>query len=83
MLHSSKKIGFVSLFLAGAIFGSTLTGTAVAYQGHMWSALHALQNAQAQLNSATPDKGGHRDSAIDLVGQAIGQVNQGIQYGAR
>jgi hypothetical protein len=78
-----KKFGLVPLFLAGVIFGSALTGTAFAYQGHMWSALHALQNAQAQLNAAAHDKGGHRESALDLVNQAIGQVNQGIEDGGK
>jgi hypothetical protein len=80
---SKKKLGFVPLFLAGVLFGSAMTGTAIAYQGHMWGALHALQNAQSQLNAATPDKGGHREAALDLVNQAIGQVNQGIEVGAR
>ncbi len=78
-----KKFGLVPLFLAGVIFGSALTGTAFAYQGHMWGALHALQNAQAQLDSAEHDKDGHREAALDLVNQAIGQVNQGIQDGSR
>jgi len=27
-----------------------------------------------------PDKGGHRDRAINLVGQAISEVQQGVNY---
>jgi hypothetical protein len=30
----------------------------------------------------SPDKGGHRDAAINLTQQAIEQVNLGIQYAA-
>jgi hypothetical protein len=78
-----KKLGLVPLFLAGVVFGSTLTGTALAYQGHMWNALHSLQTAKAQLQAATPDKGGHRENAIGLVDQAIDQVDVGIQVGAQ
>jgi len=64
------------------IAGGLMTGTAMAYQGHMWNALHALQNAEAQLEAATPDKGGHRVNAIGLIQQAISEVQQGIAVGA-
>jgi hypothetical protein len=57
-------------------------GTAFAYQGHMWNALHALQNAEAQLEMATADKGGHRVNAINLINQAISEVQAGIAVGA-
>ena len=33
-----------------------------------------------ELQTADPDKGGHRDIAMNLVQQAIDQVNQGIEY---
>ena len=33
-----------------------------------------------ELQTADPDKGGHRDQAIDLVHRAIDQVNQGHQF---
>jgi hypothetical protein len=42
-----------------------------------------LQQAQNALQLAVPDKGGHRVTAINLVQQAIDQVNQGIQVGAQ
>jgi hypothetical protein len=50
------------------------------YQPHMQSALGELQAAQTQLSIATPDKGGHRVAALNLVNQAISQVRQGIAY---
>jgi len=71
-----------ALIAGSMLAGSLMTGTAFAYQGHMWNALHALQNAEAQLEAAAPDKGGHRVNAIGLVQQAIAEVQEGIQVGA-
>ena len=51
-----------------------------AYQGNMERALAALQDAFASLQAATPNKGGHRERAMDLVARAIGQVQAGIAF---
>jgi len=75
-----KRFGLPALALGSALFGSALTGIAQGSQPHMVSALHMLTNAQAQLQAAVPDKGGHRDRAINLVGQAISEVQQGVNY---
>jgi hypothetical protein len=58
-------------------------GTAYAVQTHMFNARDDLNNAVNELNIAIPDKGGHRVTAINLVNQAIGEVNAGIQAGAQ
>lgn len=55
-------------------------GVALADQPFMQNALHDLETANAQLQAAQPDKGGHRDNAINLVNQAISEVNLGIQF---
>jgi hypothetical protein len=47
----------------------------------MEAALHALQNAMEQLNSAEADKAGHRVKAMSLVHDAIEEVRQGIRAG--
>jgi hypothetical protein len=47
----------------------------------MQAALRALNNASEQLNAAEPDKAGHREKAIGLVRDAIGQVQEGIRAG--
>ena len=47
-------------------------------QPHMRAALQALQNARAQLQRATSDKGGHRVAALRLVDTAIEEVRKGI-----
>jgi hypothetical protein len=52
-------------------------------QPHMQKALTALNNAAAALQAAADDKAGHREKAISLVSQAINQVQQGIQAGAK
>ncbi|KDE98979.1 hypothetical protein Y900_008460 [Mycolicibacterium aromaticivorans JS19b1 = JCM 16368] len=69
---------------AAAIGFSLLgAGTAFAVQTHMLNARDDLQSAQNQLQQAIPDKDGHRVDAINLVQQAIDQVNLGIQAGAQ
>jgi hypothetical protein len=56
-------------------------GVALADQPHMQNALNNLNAAQYQLQIALPDKAGHRVNAINLVQQAINEVNLGIQAG--
>jgi hypothetical protein len=48
----------------------------------MQNALSQLQAPKASLLVARPNKGGHRDRAINLVNQAIVQVEAGIAYAA-
>lgn len=50
-------------------------------QPHMRAALDLLQDAKRNLESATPDKGGHRAKALDYVNAAIDEVNKGIAVG--
>jgi hypothetical protein len=75
-----------NMALAGMLtaisFGVLGAGTAYAVQTHMINARGDLQNAQNELQQAYADKGGHRIAAINLVQQAIDQVNQGIQFDA-
>ena len=83
-----KRISFKTvtgswLFIFGLLIGAATTGAAWAYQGHMHGALIALNRAETQLQSALPDKAGHRDAAIRLVQQAIGETQAGIVAGAR
>ncbi len=77
-----QRIRLLALALASALFGSLVTGTALeaAYQPNMVSARQSLRQALTYLNQATPDKGGHRDNAINLTRQAITEVNLGIRY---
>lgn len=68
------------VLLAG-LAGTQLVGPAIAdRQPHMRDALVSLRRAETQLQNATADKGGHRAKAIDLVRQAIAEVDAGIKF---
>ena len=60
-----------------AILATAVVATAKGEsQPLMQKALLALKNAEASLESATHDKGGHRVAALKLVREAIGQVEK-------
>lgn len=65
---------------AGIAFARTHNHTTVSRpdQPHMQAALAALTSARNNLDKANPDKGGHRAKALDLIKQAIDEVNAGI-----
>jgi hypothetical protein len=72
----------VAAVLFAAVFMGIGATVALASQPHMVNARGYLNSALAQLQAAIPDKGGHRNNAINLVNQAITQVNMGINYAA-
>ena len=70
------------LLIALTIAASMGAGYALAQQPHMDATLHLLQDAHHELEQATPNKGGHREVALGLIDQAIGQVREGIAFSA-
>lgn len=82
-MHMSKLRLTVGAVVMAVGFTGLGAGTAYAFQGHMFSARDDLQQSLNELQVAVPDKGGHRENAINLVRQAIGEVNLGIQFGAQ
>ena len=52
-------------------------------QPFMQAARADLGTAKRELQKATPDKGGHRVKAIELVNRAIAEVNAGIAWDRR
>jgi hypothetical protein len=70
------------LLIALTIVMSMGVGYALAQQPHMDTALRLLQDARHELDAAEPNKGGHRERAIALVDQALGQVRDGIAFAA-
>ena len=60
-----------------------LAGHASAAQPHMRAALDHLRQAKASLERADNDKGGHRAKALELVNDAIHQVEEGMVYDRR
>jgi len=87
-----SKVLRISLpFVAGALFAFVIMSsfnlfqTASAqpgYQPNMEQALGNLHAARINLEVSSPDKGGHRVRALELVNQAIYQVRQGIAFSA-
>ena len=78
---TKNRARMLSVAMISALAGAAIGGVAVAAQTHMLNALSDLQAARAQLAAAEDNKGGHRDAAINLVDQAITEVNAGIAYG--
>jgi hypothetical protein len=67
---------------AAAIGLLASAGSADAYQGNMERALSSLYQALGSLREATPDKGGHRVRAMNLISQAIAETQAGIEFAA-
>jgi hypothetical protein len=75
------KLSTLGLGLAlAATLAATHATTVSADQPHMRNAHKLLVDARAELDKATPDKGGHRVKAIQLVTDAIAEVHAGIQF---
>jgi hypothetical protein len=60
------------------MLATLLPAPAMAAQPYMQGALQALQNARASLQTASPDKGGHRKRAIQLIDDTIRHVKVGM-----
>lgn len=70
------------LGIACTVGANALLSSARANQPFMDAALMSLRAARENLVQAEPNKGGHRDRAIDLVDRAINQVQEGIAFAA-
>lgn len=68
------------LALAAGSLATPVSSPALADQGNMEAALRQLQNALDSLHRATPNKGGHKERAAQLVEQAMDEVQAGIDY---
>lgn len=87
MLNVINKL---SLFILGFIFASILflstdfiSSVSAERQPLMYGALENLNQAEWKLENASPDKGGHRVKALDLVRAAKVQVKKGIKFDNR
>src|SRR5262249_2632982 len=72
-----------AILVAVLLFAAVAVASAVPDQPMMQAARADLQTAKKELQAATPDKGGHRVKAIELVNSAIAEVNAGIAYDRR
>lgn len=77
-----SRFGMISMMFAfGLLIGALTTTVVMARQPHMYAARTDLRSAYAELQAAIPDKAGHRANAMNLINQAIGEVNAGIAAG--
>jgi hypothetical protein len=77
------RLGLAGLALPAVLRGQPTPGVhSDPQQPHMRAALEALRTAKRHLDLATPDKGGHRVKALELVNSAITETQDGIAYDA-
>lgn len=50
------------------------------HEPHMSAAYGHLEQARAELEKSTPNKGGHRERAMQMIDQAMQQIEEGEQY---
>jgi hypothetical protein len=78
MSHLTRREA--ALVASGLLVAGSISVTpAVAAQPEMEAALASLNDALASLQAAEANKAGHREKAIDLVEQAIAEVQLGIE----
>jgi hypothetical protein len=70
-----KTTSVAMLLLAAMSFSSAFAG-----QPYMEAALRHLREARRSLENALPNKGGHRERAIELINRAIAQVEEGERF---
>jgi hypothetical protein len=75
VVSSVLTLVFVVSFLAGCATGGG--------QPHMRDAMDELRAARRSLAEASSDKGGHRTRAMQLIDDAMAEVQAGIDYAAR
>lgn len=77
----NRVIALVSTLMLFAGMGLYAQNREMArHEPHMSAALGHLQQAKEELQRAAPNKGGHRERAMELVNQAIQQVQEGERY---
>jgi hypothetical protein len=84
-MNLSKPVAVVSssvlaVSLLGCAEERVVVRPAGVDQPNMVAAQEHLQQARAFLVRAEPNKGGHRVRAIELVDQAMAEVNAGIEF---
>ena len=72
----------LTLLVSGVFLFSFLVSCASG-QPHMQSALDHLFAAKNELKTATADKGGHRVRAMELIDEAVAEVERGMEYARR
>ena len=77
---SRRQVAVLAAGGAAAGLVAVSATPAAAYQGNMERAVSSLYAALASLRESTPNKGGHREKAMQLVQQAIQETEAGIDF---
>ena len=73
-----------ALAATGAVAALAVSATAAeARQPNMERAIDRLREARRALQDAPPNKGGHKERAMELIDRAIEQVKEGIVFAER
>jgi hypothetical protein len=82
MRHVTRRQALIAASLTGGALVAAIHPADVQAeeQPAMKAAQVALLSAAGHLKAATPDKGGHRAKALQLVSKAITEVQKGIEY---
>jgi hypothetical protein len=80
LLSRRKNLATIACLIGAAGFPAALVAQKDNGQPEMHAALDHLKQAKENLEKGAHDKGGHRARALELVNQAIAEVNQGIAY---
>jgi hypothetical protein len=75
----TKKFAAVLLTAFIAVSATAISASALD-QPNMTEARSDLNKAENSLRKATTDKGGHRNRALNLISQAIAEINSGIAF---
>lgn len=79
-LNNTLRLGLASVMLTALLAGAfILLQAQQEKQPNMRAAIQHLKSAKESLQKASADKGGHRVKAIQLVNEAIAEVEKGIE----
>ncbi|MFI5006193.1 MAG: hypothetical protein ACHQKZ_02085 [Solirubrobacterales bacterium] len=80
-MNVTRRQALIAASLGGGLVAAIHpTGAQAEEQPAMKAAQLSLLTAVGHLKAATPDKGGHRAKALQLVKEAIVEVQKGIEY---
>lgn len=81
MRHVTRRQALIAASVGGAALVAAIpTAVQAEEQPAMKAAQLALMSAAQHLKEATADKGGHRAKALQLIKQALEEVQKGIEY---
>ncbi|QFY63395.1 hypothetical protein FZ934_24305 (plasmid) [Rhizobium grahamii] len=80
ILSRRNALAGAGLALAAGSLAALASSPALADQGNMEAALRQLGSALNSLHRAPPNKGGHKERAVQLIEEAMGEVQAGIDF---